>query len=159
MSQQIQRRSAGFEEGHCLSLESTAGGGLDTSVLPSHDYPERTPYSTFRGWDEGEGPVAFHHRASEKNGILNRNRSDRCLLIEASAQNEEGLLCDLLQPHSEFSAALTGSGRGASAACQWGCVASPCTLGAHPTPGQLNSFDKLAAVSFETSFKTSFLSN
>lgn len=87
------------------------------------------------------------------------NRSDRCLPTEASAQSGEGQLCDLPQPCSEFSASLTGAGRGASAACQWGCVANPCTLGAHPTPGQLSSFDKLAAVSFETVFKTSFLSN
>lgn len=96
---------------------------------------------------------------SEKNGILTRNRSDRWVPSEASAQSGEGQLCDLPAPSSEFSASLTGPGHGASAACQRGCVPSPRAPGTHPTPGQLSSSDKLAAVAFETFFGASLLSN
>lgn len=96
-----------------------------------------------------ERTVAFHPRASKKSRIWNRNRSDRCVSTEISAQSGEGQIHDLPDPSSEFSASLTGPGLGASATCQQGCVPSPQALGAHPTPGQLSSFDNLAAASFE----------
>lgn len=61
--------------------------------------------------------MVFCPRASEKNAILNRSRSDRCVLAEASAQGRGNQLHNLPGPSSEFSASLTVGPRfGASAA-------------------------------------------